>query len=68
MTKQEYLTASILTHAAKQLLDTSAPRAGACANRARHEPKLGESAAIRAVGTRVFPPPIRLRLSIRVAD
>jgi len=27
MTKQEYLSASILTHAAKQLLDTSAPRA-----------------------------------------
>ena len=28
MTKQEYLSASILTHAAKQLLHTSAPRAG----------------------------------------
>ena len=28
MTKREYLTAPILTHAAKQLLDISAPRAG----------------------------------------
>ena len=28
MTKWEYLTAPILTHAAKQILDTSAPRAG----------------------------------------
>ena len=28
MTKQEYLSASILTHAAKQILDTPAPRAG----------------------------------------
>jgi hypothetical protein len=34
MTKQEYLTASILMHAAKQLLDTSAPRAGSlCTSR-----------------------------------
>ena len=28
MTKWEYLTAPILTHAAKQILDTPAPRAG----------------------------------------
>ena len=28
MTKQEYLSASILTHAAKKLLRTSGPRAG----------------------------------------
>jgi len=34
MTKQENLTASILTHAAKQLLDTSAPRTGSwCTSR-----------------------------------
>ena len=28
MTKWEYLTAPILTHAAKQILDAPAPRAG----------------------------------------
>ncbi len=28
MTKREHLTASILTQAAQQILDTSAPRAG----------------------------------------
>jgi hypothetical protein len=28
MTKWEYLTAPILTHAAEQILDTPAPRAG----------------------------------------
>lgn len=34
MTKWEYLTAPILTHAAKQILDTSAPRAGSwCGSR-----------------------------------
>ena len=58
MTKQEYLTASLPTHAAKQLLDTSAPRAGnlELAQVGQTWAQARRAAAILAVGARVFTP------------
>lgn len=53
MTKQEYLTASLLTHAAKQLFDTSAPRSGSLCKSRQPWIQAGRAAAIRAVGTRI---------------